>query len=424
MAKQRFLVGGPSNSGKSTYVLSLVNRLQTGMGHSARAVELDVWSSSYPAFRGEVTFKDRPKQFGLDWDWKTPLDARLKEFNEAGEDVVFGDLPGAKIDEATEYMCREAQADGAIIISRKLEGLELWREVFERFDIPVVFECMSFQGSSPLPLQDLDRVIDPRHADVAFLADGLLPAPYERSTMQIGRFRTVFKMNYFRRSQTAHGRDINLDQPHKKPLMVLGERLKAAAMENCVALTEDIIATSRPATWTAELLRNHCERWFDIANRGIYSPQWYEDEFAELQADAELVSKARGAPVRVNSRYRIWTPEHTLMKVSPILLEEQMEHFYVRLAELLGTAQKRKSWKDALNALAYADLMMDGELRPWLDGCGRVTTALVMWLSRVTGVALPLFAESKEVHKMTIRDLDRHVQYFVKCIRNAELQVP
>jgi hypothetical protein len=110
----------------------------------------------------------------------------------------------------------------------------------------------------------------------------------------------------------------------------------------------------------------------------------------------------------VNPRYRIWTPEHTLMKVPPLLLEDQMELFYGRLAELVARAEERfPSWNDTIEAMAYADLMTDGELRPWLDGCGRVATALVMWIARVLGAPLPLFAASKEVHKMTMRDLDK-----------------
>jgi hypothetical protein len=73
--------------------------------------------------------------------------------------------------------------------------------------------------------------------------------------------------------------------------------------------------------------------------------------------------------------------------------------------------------------MAYADLMIDGELRPWLDGCGRVAATLVMWIARTLGAPLPLFDTSKEVHKMTIRDLDRHTGYFLKCIRRAEAEI-
>lgn len=428
MATRRYLVGGPSNSGKSTYVLSLAKRLSGGHGQKTRAVELDVWSGSYPAFRGEVSFKDRPKQFGLEWDWKTPLDERLKEFNEATDDIVLGDLPGAKIDAATDYMCANAKADGAIVVSRTLDGLKLWREAFEARGIRVVHECLSIQGQAPLVLRDMDRIVDDAHPDVAFFA-GLVAggsANAERHTRAMDqRFLTVFKLNYTRRSRTAHGRDDNIGTTLKKPLMILGDELKLAAMRNCVLLAKDVLETPKPAAWTADVFRTHCERWFDIANDGIYGPDWHEEEYASLTEDAALIGRVRGMPVRVNPRYRMWTPEHTLMKVPPLLLEEQMDVFYGRLAELAARAEKRfPSWGDTLEAMAYADLMTDGELRPWLDGCGRVATALVMWIARATGAPLPLFAASKEVHKMTYRDLDRHRLYFLECIRRAEQECP
>ena len=82
------------------------------------------------------------------------------------------------------------------------------------------------------------------------------------------------------------------------------------------------------------------------------------------------------------------------------------------------------SWNDTIEAMAYADLMTDGELRPWLDGCGRVATALVMWIARTLGAPLPLFTQRKSVHKMTIRDLDRHRLYFLESIRRAEQEHP
>jgi hypothetical protein len=129
--------------------------------------------------------------------------------------------------------------------------------------------------------------------------------------------------------------------------------------------------------------------------------------------------------MRINPRYRLWTPEHTLMKVPPLLLEEQMDVFYGRLADLATNAEKNfPSWNDTVEAMAYADLMTDGELRPWLDGCGRVAVALVMWLARSLGAPLPLFAASKQVHKMTFRDLDKHRLYFLESIRRAEQECP
>lgn len=93
-------------------------------------------------------------------------------------------------------------------------------------------------------------------------------------------------------------------------------------------------------------------------------------------------------------------------------------------SEREAEAERFPSWSDTIEALTYADLMIDGEIRPWLDGCGRVSVTLVMWLARVLGAPLPLFATSKEVHKMTIRDFNRHRLNFLESIRRAELEHP
>ncbi len=272
---KRYLVGGPPNSGKSTYVLSATKRIRSALGRTALAFELDVWSGSYAAFEGKYSFKDRPKKTGLDWDWKTPLDERLAQFNAADADVVFGDLPGAKIDAATDYMCANAKADGAIVVSRTRDDLKQWREAFEARGIPVVLECLSMQGDSPLVLRDMGRIVDPSHPDVALPAARMLASSSDddrRATALSSRFLNVFRQNYTRRSRTAHGRDENLGGPLKKPLMVTGPDLKHVAMRNGDRLAQDVLATPRPKAWDAAILRAHCERWFAIANEGICGP--------------------------------------------------------------------------------------------------------------------------------------------------------
>jgi energy-coupling factor transporter ATP-binding protein EcfA2 len=173
MATRRLLVGGPSNSGKSTFLLSLVELLNRDRPGQAVSIELDVWSRSYPAFRGEVPFENRPKMTGLDWDWQTPLDQRLKEFNEADAEIVFGDMPGAKIDVATQYMCTNAQAGGAVIISRAAEGLVIWRDAFRQFGLEVQLECLTLRGAKPLMLRDPGRVVNPDYEEVAVLKKAL-----------------------------------------------------------------------------------------------------------------------------------------------------------------------------------------------------------------------------------------------------------
>lgn len=169
MESIRYFVGGPSNSGKSTLVLSLVERLRLD-GRSAEAVELDVWSNSYPAFAGEVTFEGRPKRKGLDWDWQTPLAARLDAFNASTAEVVFGDMPGARIDAATDAMCRGGRADAAIVVSATTQGLEEWTVYFASQGIRVAHRCLTFKDAPPHVLTGLCRTIQPDRADIGAFA--------------------------------------------------------------------------------------------------------------------------------------------------------------------------------------------------------------------------------------------------------------
>lgn len=172
---QRYFVGGPSNSGKSTFILSLVEHLQKWRDCTALAIELDVWSRSYPAFRGEVTFEDRPKQFGLEWDWQSPLLEQLQNFKNATEDFVFGDMPGKCIDEAIEFMCDNGGSAEAIVISHSVEDMNEWVEFFTKRNIHVVQRFLSVQDSSNLQLlHDMDRKIVPDDVFVASFGHNLL----------------------------------------------------------------------------------------------------------------------------------------------------------------------------------------------------------------------------------------------------------
>lgn len=165
---QRYYVGGPSNSGKSTFLLSLVEHLRLRRGRSASAIELDVWSHSYPAFRGEISFEGRPKTVGLDWDWQTPLLERLQEFQAAQEDLVFGDMPGKCIDEATEFMCEHGGPASAIVVSRTTEGLVAWTDFFTERGIHVAERFLTLkENDTPRLLHGMERKIVPDHPDVS-----------------------------------------------------------------------------------------------------------------------------------------------------------------------------------------------------------------------------------------------------------------
>jgi hypothetical protein len=164
---KRILVGGPSNSGKSSYVLSLVAHAKK-LGRTAEAFEFDVWSNSYPAFFGEVAFEDRPKRFDLGWDWRAALDERLDAFNASACDLVFGDMPGV-LGAAVVRMCERAIGSVALVISHSLEGVQAWQRLFrDDFAIDVLGTYVSVKRHPPIgALPDLGRRIVPDHPAVA-----------------------------------------------------------------------------------------------------------------------------------------------------------------------------------------------------------------------------------------------------------------
>ncbi|MBI4457446.1 hypothetical protein HY633_00595 [Candidatus Uhrbacteria bacterium] len=245
-------------------------------------------------------------------------------------------------------------------------------------------------------------------------------------------FREIFLMNVQRRSRTAKGEDKGSETSSKKKKLGLsGDELKAQVREN----TEQLIRKVHQAATDcmkdpyrflpAHCMKPMCEEWFDIANLKTCDPEAYREERLALEASAKLVGPLLGE-LEVNPRYRLWTPDYTLVKVPPLLLETYMWNFYVSLALMTfnpetGHAEFEKRYRPGA-VMAFADCMMDGELHPWLDGCSRVSTALVMFLAAILpdiGDVPPLFAETKEGHYKTIRDLEAHTGYFGESLKRG-----
>jgi hypothetical protein len=166
--RQCIIVGGPKGSGKSTFTLSLVKRIEN-QGRTAVALEMDQWSDSYRAIRGEIADAERRKRYDLAWDWKGAVEPLIDRFLNGTDDVVFADLSGV-IGVAVVHICERIApaATGAIIVSRSLEETVHWRRLFkDDFAVPILQEFLSVQKTLPIAMPDMNRVIDPDNPWVA-----------------------------------------------------------------------------------------------------------------------------------------------------------------------------------------------------------------------------------------------------------------
>ena len=251
-------------------------------------------------------------------------------------------------------------------------------------------------------------------------------------------FKLIFQENIKRRSRTTKGANKRDETSvKKKKLLLSSEALTSKVAENNERLIDDVMSTidifglfCSPFELMPDeqKLRSMCERWFDIVNHEIIDPAHYEKDFRELEQLIAVLKSIGKYPLKINRRYRIWTPLYTTMQVPPILLEDQMSMFYQQLIDIMWDAllmypqQNQPSPAHihaAASIMAFADLMMDGELHPWLGGCSHISTALVMWIASIFNVGYPLFASTRDEHYANIRDHKRHSEYFLRALERG-----
>jgi hypothetical protein len=249
------------------------------------------------------------------------------------------------------------------------------------------------------------------------------------------RFKRVFLMNVERRSRTAKGKDEGSKTSSKKlPLLLQGEALKAKVAQNVARLIDDVWNDAggqrfgQPDRFRSSVLRAMCERWYDIACDGLIDDAGYAPVFAEL--DAKIAAIGAGDEIgNLNRRYRTWTPGYTVLQIPPALIDEKLGMMlYVPLGiflKVVATPGGPIEHESLGHILAFADLMMDGEIHPWIDGCSRVSTALCMWIAAIYGQDLPLFAPTKDEHYAPLRHgLEAHAKYFEDCLKRGAAEVP
>lgn len=245
------------------------------------------------------------------------------------------------------------------------------------------------------------------------------------------RFAQIFRMNILRRSRTRSGRDEGAKtSSQKKPLLLSGEELEKRVKENTENLIADVIALPITKISTG-ILRQMALQWFNLASDGLYDFSAHEEEFKTLQDKAERFGQSLGEKIEVSRNYRLWTPKYTTAGIPPLWIQKFMDEFYFNLSFRMNVAHHVLKERNtsafsewAAQIMAYADTMMDGEIHPWIDGCGRVSTALVMYIARYLGAPLPLFSPNREEHYASITDIGAHKDYFRKAIELAKNEVP
>ncbi len=202
----------------------------------------------------------------------------------------------------------------------------------------------------------------------------------------------------------------------KKGLLKAGEDLKRQVHENTLMLAEEIWGVPF-VYFEASRIRSLLENWFDIIQKDIF-----DREACSLERSRQgkhSVTMLHGLSCRSNNKYRFWEvnyafPEHN---PPPEYLEVWMDVFYAEIVKKMIQTDGT-SVNSVAKLLAWADREMDFIIHPWSDGCGRMSTALVMWLAlRVSKVGLPKFGK-REKHYKTIKTTTKHTEYFLKCLKS------
>ncbi len=230
-------------------------------------------------------------------------------------------------------------------------------------------------------------------------------------------FSRIFRENLVKRSRTAKGSSDTSTSSKKRKLLKEGEELVRQVEENTSRLIESVWLERDAHRLDADGLRALFEKWYDIINFNLQPQDAYKEAFEKLSQDAKYLELKTGKPYRINKRYRVWEVSYTTFNLNPLELELAMDSFYFAFSWKIEVARAGAVYKPTL--LATADYMIDGQIHPWADGCGRHSTAVVMWLSLLAPPeGLPIF-ETREEHYSTIRNLSGHTKYYERCLANT-----
>jgi len=138
----RIVIGGPPNSGKSTFSESLVRALQD-QGTDAESIDLDLWSPTLDYLQGRITKEQRDEQKRKLITAKEAKEAYTR-FKDASKehDVIVGDAPGG-ISEESKQICKAATHGIIVCRDDNTDQIRVWRDFFNDIGIDVVAVVIS-----------------------------------------------------------------------------------------------------------------------------------------------------------------------------------------------------------------------------------------------------------------------------------------
>lgn len=134
----RIVIGGPSNSGKSTFAI-IIQRCLNQIGTHTFHRDYDPFSPTRDYAIGKISDDDRINLKKS--NSKEDVRKRAEEFRALGSgyDLIIGDLPGST-DKTTITLASSATHAIILCSDKKLNEKNNWVELFEKIKIPII--CM------------------------------------------------------------------------------------------------------------------------------------------------------------------------------------------------------------------------------------------------------------------------------------------
>lgn len=133
----RIIVGGPPDSGKSTFSQRLSIAL-SDQGVLAESVDLDKWSPTLDFIKGDMTKEEREKQkrTGIT---KIDMQNAAKRFRNVSKkyDIVIGDLPGG-ISKLSEIVVKTAKYGIIICKDDESKKIKEWEKFFKKNNVDLL----------------------------------------------------------------------------------------------------------------------------------------------------------------------------------------------------------------------------------------------------------------------------------------------